>query len=92
MHVQLQRYFTSRSSWYKEVFNTKTGTLVLGDLCKLANMNRQSYTPNDPHRTAYNEGMKAVILHIERVMKQGELPAESLIKKYQSATQKEIQS
>ena len=60
------RFRTAKSQWYKDVFNSPDGQMVIADLIKFTNAHDQSYTPGDPTQTAFNEGMRRVITRIEK--------------------------
>ena len=42
--------------------------LVLADLARLCNAAEVSFRPGDPHMTAFNEGKRAVWLHIAAML------------------------
>jgi len=52
------------SDHYKKVFSTPEGKKVLYDLMKFGKFNQPTYSPGDPNGTAFNEGMRRVILRI----------------------------
>ena len=60
------RFMVAKAQWYKNVFNSPDGEMVLADLIKFANAHDQSYTPGDPTQTAFNEGMRRVVTRIEK--------------------------
>ena len=58
----------SRRQDYKATFESPTGQEVLKDLMKFAKFCDTSYVPGDPTTTAYNEGMRRIILRILSIM------------------------
>jgi hypothetical protein len=55
---------------YKEAFKTEGGKKVLEDLEGRCNYRTSSYVPGDTNGTAFEEGKRAVILHIHNMMKE----------------------
>ena len=55
---------------YKEAFKTEGGKKVLADLEGRCNYRTSSYVPGDTNGTAFEEGKRAVILHIHNMMKE----------------------
>lgn len=49
---------------YRAVFDTPDGRRVLADLAAYCNVNASSFTPGDPHRTAFNEGARDTFNHV----------------------------
>lgn len=49
---------------YKECFSTVEGKKVLLDLMKQGRFMQPTFVPNDPYTSAYNEGMRRIILRI----------------------------
>lgn len=64
--MRLIQFRTAKSDWYKSVFESYQGKMVLADLIKFSNAHDQSYTPGDPTQTAFNEGMRRVVTRIEK--------------------------
>ncbi len=56
----------AKSDWYKHVFESYQGKMVLADLIAFSGAHEQSYTPGDPTQTAFNEGMRRVVTRIEK--------------------------
>ena len=52
---------------YLNTFTSDAGEIVLTDMRASYN-DRESFTPNDPHSTAYYEGQRSVFLAILRLM------------------------
>lgn len=48
---------------YKRLFDSDDGKVVLQDLAKSCNFSLSSFD-SDPYRTAYNEGVRSVILRL----------------------------
>ena len=77
---------TTKNSRYKKVFlNNNEGEYVLSELYKFCGIDRPSYVENSPDRTAYNEGMKRVALHIKGILKQSNTDIDKLINNYQES-------
>lgn len=55
---------------YKDVFETDKGQEVLRDLEVFCGYNRISHVPGDACTTAYNEGMRRVVLRIISFLKE----------------------
>ena len=49
---------------YKRTFQSNHGTEVLNDLMDKCGYFSSSFVPNDAYGTAYNEGMRSVLLYI----------------------------
>lgn len=60
------QFRTAKADWYKHVFGSYQGQMVLADLIKFSGAKDQSYTPGDPTQTAFNEGMRRVVTRIEK--------------------------
>ena len=57
---------------YKDVFKDHAGKKVLEDLEIRCNWRASSYVAGDANATAFEEGKRAVILHIYNMMKEEE--------------------
>jgi len=55
---------------YKQTFNTDSGDKVLTDLEARCNYKALSYVAGDANATAFEEGKRAVILHIYNMMRE----------------------
>ncbi len=55
---------------YKQTFNTDSGAKVLTDLEARCNYKALSYVAGDANATAFEEGKRAVILHINNMMRE----------------------
>ena len=55
---------------YRQTFNTDSSAKVLADLEARCNYRALSYVAGDANATAFEEGKRAVILHIHNVMKE----------------------
>jgi hypothetical protein len=55
---------------YRETFASDNGAKVLGDLEKRCNMRSSSYVAGDANATAFEEGKRAVILHIHNMLEE----------------------
>jgi len=49
---------------YNEAFSTPAGQTVLEDLARSCFVYKTTFTPGDPHATAFNEGMRHVVTSI----------------------------
>ena len=55
---------------YNDLFTSEAGKQVLGDLEARCNWRSSSYVAGDANATAFEEGKRAVILHIYNMMKE----------------------
>lgn len=55
---------------YKDTFEDNAGKKVLGDLELRCNWRASSYVAGDANATAFEEGKRAVILHIYNMLKE----------------------
>ena len=55
---------------YRQTFNTDSSAKVLDDLEARCNYRALSYVAGDANATAFEEGKRAVILHIHNMMKE----------------------
>lgn len=55
---------------YRQTFNTDSGSKVLTDLEARCNFNTLSYVVGDANATAFEEGKRAVILHIYNMIRE----------------------
>jgi len=55
---------------YKQTFNSDSAAKVLSDLEARCNYRASSYVAGDANATAFEEGKRAVILHIHNMMKE----------------------
>tara|TARA_R100001015_G_C4630192_1_gene191641 strand:+ start:1701 stop:1922 length:222 start_codon:yes stop_codon:yes gene_type:complete len=55
-------------SMYRESFKSENGQKVLFDLEARCNLRSISYVAGDPNATAFEEGKRAVILHIHNMI------------------------
>lgn len=53
---------------YRQTFTEGSGLKVLTDLENRCNMRGSSYVPGDANATAFEEGKRAVILHIHNMI------------------------
>lgn len=53
---------------YRQAFTDESGLKVLTDLENRCNMRGSSYVPGDANATAFEEGKRAVILHIHNMI------------------------
>jgi len=56
--------------FYRQVFNSTEGLVVLDDLKKRFNLNATTFERGDPHYSAYLEGQRSVVLSIMRFMEE----------------------
>ena len=55
---------------YRQTFDSEAGAKVMEDLERRCNMRSLSYVAGDANATAFEEGKRAVILHIHNMMTQ----------------------
>jgi len=55
---------------YRQTFNSESSVKVLADLEARCNCRATSYVAGDANATAFEEGKRAVILHIHNMMKE----------------------
>lgn len=55
---------------YRQTFDADGGKKVLEDLEKRCNMRVSSYVAGDANATAFEEGKRAVILHIHNMLQE----------------------
>ena len=55
---------------YRQTFNSESSVKVLADLEGRCNYRATSYVAGDANATAFEEGKRAVILHIHNMMKE----------------------
>ena len=53
---------------YRRVFNTDDGPTVLADLKKRSSFEATTFVSGDPHTSAFNEGQRAAVLLIVRML------------------------
>lgn len=53
---------------YRRVFNTDDGQKVLADLKKRSSFEATTFVSGDPHTSAFNEGQRAAVLLIVRML------------------------
>jgi len=53
---------------YRRTFNTDDGQRVLDDLMKRFSFSATTFIPGDPHTSAFNEGQRAAVLLIVRML------------------------
>ena len=56
-----------RRAAFRDCFQTPQGQEVLRDLAKFCCADESTYYEGSPHRTSYNEGARAVWLHIQQL-------------------------
>jgi hypothetical protein len=61
-----------RAEAYRELFMSTLGDLVIGDLEKVCFSDQTTFDDN-PHKTAYNEGRRSVLLHIRNLLSDDEV-------------------
>ena len=55
---------------YNDVFTSEAGKKVLGDLEARCNWRVSSYVAGDANATAFEEGKRAVLLHIHKMLEE----------------------
>lgn len=61
------------ASLYKQVFTTPAGKEVLKDLITFCRLYQPTFSSQDPHQTAFNEGMRRVGLRIINFVEKDDL-------------------
>jgi hypothetical protein len=68
--VQMSEQIAQLKTMYKDTFKDNAGKKVLSDLEIRCNWRASSYVAGDANATAFEEGKRAVILHIYNMMKE----------------------
>jgi hypothetical protein len=68
--VQMSEQIAQLKVMYKDTFGDNAGKKVLEDLEIRCNWRASSYVAGDANATAFEEGKRAVILHIYNMMKE----------------------
>ena len=55
---------------YNDLFTSESGKQVLGDLEARCNWRSSSYVAGDANATAFEEGKRAVLLHIHNMLRE----------------------
>jgi hypothetical protein len=55
---------------YNDLFTSEAGKQVLGDLEARCNWRSSSYVAGDANATAFEEGKRAVLLHIHNMLRE----------------------
>jgi len=55
---------------YNDLFTSEAGKQVLGDLEARCNWRTSSYVAGDANATAFEEGKRAVLLHIHNMLRE----------------------
>lgn len=71
-----------RKQLYQNVFESPDGKKVLEEISRYAFVHKTTYNDN-PHRMAFNEGQRSILLHIQSMMKIDIDRTSELIKKQQ---------
>ena len=66
------RDILTRSNDYKKCFSTVEGKRVLQDLIQFCKYRDSSYVAGDPTGTAFNEGMRRVVLRMIKFLNMSE--------------------
>lgn len=64
----MNEQITQLRTMYTDLFNSTAGEKVLRDLESRCNWRASSYVAGDANATAFEEGKRAVILHIYNMM------------------------
>jgi hypothetical protein len=70
-----ERHYLQTLEAYRQVFTSPAGKDVFKDLCRSCFMYTTTLVPNDPLQSAYNEGMRSVVLKIQRAVEGAQDPA-----------------
>lgn len=75
-----------RNRHYASTFKGVSAEFVLQDLMKYCNNIHSSFDPTNPHVTSFNEGKRAVVLHILAMLQYNEVELKTILdsKTYQT--------
>lgn len=59
---------------YRRTFNTDDGVVVLDDLKKRFSFETTTFVSGDPHQSAFQEGQRAAVLLIVRMLSEEQEP------------------
>jgi hypothetical protein len=76
-------FINSKHQRFKQGFTGKDGEYLLAALLDFSGFYRQSFSEN-PYQTAFNEGKRAVALHIIQMLALTEEDTRTLVQKYRS--------
>lgn len=77
-------FIDRKQSKYKEVFNGSIGEFVLASIFDFAGFYKQSFVAGDSYATAFNEGKRAIALHILQLLALKEEDIRELVRNYRS--------
>ena len=77
-------FLNRKQAKYKEVFNNNSGEFVLASIFDFAGFYKQSFVAGDPNSTSFNEGKRAVALHILQLLALKEEEIRELVRSYRS--------
>lgn len=75
-------FLNKKQQKYKELFKGPTGEFILSSLFDFAGFYKQSFVANDPYQSAFNEGKRAVALHIIQHLEMREEDLRNLVRNY----------
>ena len=81
------KFFTTKKTKYDSVFSGLDGKFVLGSLMDVAGFFKSSFSPGDPHQTSYNEGKRAIALHLIQILGITEQDAREMVRAYREDMQ-----
>lgn len=76
-------FLNRKQSTYKEALKSPAGEFLLASLLDFSGFYKQSFS-SDPYQTAFNEGKRAVALHIIQMLDLKEEDLRNLVRGYRS--------
>ena len=76
-------FLSRKNTTYKQVLQSPDGKFLLAALLDFSGLYRQSFS-TDPYQTAFNEGKRAVALHIIQQLEFKEEDIRDLIRDYRT--------
>jgi hypothetical protein len=74
-------FLTRKNTAYKQAFNGPAGEFLLASILDFAGFYKQSFS-SDPYQTAFNEGKRAVALHLIQILAMTEEDLRNLVRGY----------
>lgn len=76
-------FMNRKQQQYKQAFSSREGQFLLASLLDFSGFYRQSFS-SDSHQTAFNEGKRAVALHIIQLLDLREEDLRNLVRDYRT--------
>jgi hypothetical protein len=77
------KFITRKTTTYRQALSDGDGQFLLASLLDFTGFYKQSFS-SDPYQTAFNEGKRAVALHIIQMMDLKEEDLRNLVRDYRS--------